>query len=245
MKKFIEKLLGRDIQKQILNKQKQILDRQKELEWAHIFHDSIKDKAWVSNLSLNIGRWAGNYSFFYVLNRILTDFKPQSIVEFGLGESSKFVSTFLDNYLTESTHTIIEQDESWATHFKDNFELAEQSTINILPLKKKIIKGFEVNSYDKIEEFVTNKYDLYLVDGPFGSNNYSRYDIVNVIKKVSAADEFIIMLDDYEREGEQQTFEELKAVLDKKRVEYVTRVYAGTKAVAVLGTPKYQHVINL
>ena len=42
----------------------------KEIEWAHIYHDSIRGKKPIEELGLNIGRWAGNYSFFYVLNRI-------------------------------------------------------------------------------------------------------------------------------------------------------------------------------
>ena len=46
--------------------QKQNLLLTQELEWAHVFHDSIKGKPWLENLSLNIGRWAGSYSFFYI-----------------------------------------------------------------------------------------------------------------------------------------------------------------------------------
>ncbi|GAL81813.1 hypothetical protein JCM19274_372 [Algibacter lectus] len=36
----------------------------KELEWANIYHDSIRGKNALQNLPLNIGRWAGNYTFF-------------------------------------------------------------------------------------------------------------------------------------------------------------------------------------
>jgi len=61
----------------------------KELEWANIFHDSIRGKKHIDDLGLNIGRWAGSYPFFYVLNRILSDYCPSSILEFGLAESSK------------------------------------------------------------------------------------------------------------------------------------------------------------
>ena len=77
-------------------RQKKILSQTRELEWAHIFHDSIRGKECLQNLPLNIGRWAGNYSLFYLLNRILMDYKPKSILEFGLGESSKFISTYLE-----------------------------------------------------------------------------------------------------------------------------------------------------
>src|SRR5688500_5133211 len=86
--------------------------RNAELEWAHIFHDTIKDKKWLRNLGISPGRWAGNYSFLYVLVKILSEYKPKKIIEFGLGESSKIVSSFLNNELQNSTHLIVEQDET-------------------------------------------------------------------------------------------------------------------------------------
>src|SRR5690606_21955834 len=89
----------------------------RELDWANVYHDSIRGKEWLQNLPLNIGRWAGNYTFFYVLNRVLTDCKPNNIIEFGLVESSKFISTFLDNYLIQSSHLVIEQNREWYKNF--------------------------------------------------------------------------------------------------------------------------------
>src|SRR5690554_6195752 len=65
-----------------------------ENEWANIYHDSIRGNDELQQLSLKIGRWAGNYSFFFLVHRILKDFKPKKIVEFGLGESSKFISSY-------------------------------------------------------------------------------------------------------------------------------------------------------
>jgi hypothetical protein len=62
---------------------RQRISHLKEIEWAHIYHDSIRGIEWIQGLSLNIGRWAGNYSFFYVLNRILMDYKPKNILELG------------------------------------------------------------------------------------------------------------------------------------------------------------------
>jgi hypothetical protein len=36
----------------------------KEIEWAHIYHDSIRGKKAIEELELNIVKWAGNYCFF-------------------------------------------------------------------------------------------------------------------------------------------------------------------------------------
>jgi len=238
IKEKIKRLLGRDLQ-QIMIKQNQ------ELEWAHVYHDSIRDKKWLKNLSLNIGRWAGNYTFFYILNRILNDYKPKEILEFGLGESSKVISAYLDNYLIDSNHTIIEQNDKWRDSFCNRFTLSSRCSVQIHPLQKKNVKGFEINGYERIEDLVTKKYDLYLVDGPFGSPNYSRYDIVNVTKNLNKNDEFVIILDDFHRKGEKDTFEELMNMFNEKEIEVFVGDYGGVKSVAVIGSKKYQFIGSL
>jgi len=237
----------KDLIKKIVKKAGVIkqLELSREIEWAHIYHDSIRGKEWLMNLPLNIGRWAGNYSFFYVLNRILNDYKPKEILELGLGESSKFVSVYIDNYLTDSNHTIIEQDSHWADSFKDRFLLSGRSSINVIPLVKKNVKDFEVNSYENIENFITKKYDLYIVDGPLGSPQYSRYDIVNIAEMLNKDDEFIIIFDDHNRKGEKQTFKELKNVFKKKDINIHIGFYSGVKEVAIIGTDKYRFVNTL
>lgn len=214
----------------------------KELEWAQIYHDSIRGKKWLEVLPLNIGRWAGNYSFFYVLNRILSDYKPTNILEFGLGESSKFISVYLENDLKNSKHLIIEQDEKWYDDFKNLFQLSSRSKVKICALIKTRIKGFQVNSYDKLENEINQKFDLYVVDGPFGSEHYSRYDIIKIAKEFSKNDEFIIIFDDFQRVGEKETVNELLKILKEKKIVFYEGVYTGNKMVFVIGTEKYKRV---
>lgn len=226
-------------------RQKKIIAQNEELIWASVYHDSIRGKKGIENLPINIGRWAGNYSFFYVLNRILSDYQPKRVLEFGLGESSKFVSTYLDNYLLDSEHLIIEQDANWATIFENKFQLSNRSNIKVLPLKTKTYKGFDYNGYENIEEIVNSKFDLYIIDGPFGSTNYSRFDIFTIADKLNSEDEFIILMDDYDRKGEQETIEELKVLFLKKGINVCFEVYKGLKSVCVIGTEKYRYISSL
>lgn len=214
----------------------------KELEWAHIYHDSIRGKKWLEELPLNIGRWAGNYAFFYVLNRILNEYKPKSIVEFGLGESSKFISNYIDNHISESNHLIIEQSEEWRNVFNNNYTLSANSNIKICNMVTKNVKGFETNGYENIENVLNKKFDFYIVDGPFGSKNYSRYDIVACIKNHQANDDFIIIIDDFQRKGEQQTFKDLENKIKEKKIDIHTKLYSGNKDFMVLATHKYKYV---
>jgi hypothetical protein len=215
----------------------------KEIEWANIYHDSIRDNKELQKLSLKIGRWAGNYSFFFLVHRILKDFQPQKIVEFGLGESSKFISTFNSSTKDKHEHIVIEQDESWTRIFNESF-LNENVNIQYHPLKKKKFKEFEYNGYENVENIPTDA-DFYLVDGPFGSSNFSRLDILHVLEKIVHDKQFILVLDDYNRKGEQETANEILKMFERKGKKVYTGKFEGGKAQFVLVTEKYKYVLSL
>ncbi len=224
----------------LLFNDKRIFLQTKEIEWAQIYRDSIRGKIYLENLPINVGRWAGNYSFFYILNRILNDYKPKNILDLGLGESSKFISTYLDNYLTESKHTIVEQDQSWITSFNDKFTLSSRSKIIYCELREKQIKGHNVNYYEGFTGQIKGNFDLYIVDGPFGSDRYSRYDIVDLVENFSFDKEFIIIMDDSERQGEQDTINDILNILRTKGVIFYVGVYTGNKQNTIIASEKYK-----
>ena len=217
----------------------------KELEWSQIFHDSIRGKKALETLPLNVGRWAGNYTFFYLLNRILTDYKPNNIIEFGLGESTKFISTFISNYALESKLVTIEHDENWKNLFLENFQVVNNSKIELLKLTKNNVNGYISNGYHDIAKKIKESFDLYIIDGPFGSPNYSRYDIFYLLESKTPEDEFIIIMDDYERIGEKETTNAVLKLLKSKQIKIYTKEYVGNKSVFVIATEKYQYVKSL
>lgn len=227
------------------NTQKKTVANTEELLWAHIYHDSIRGKKWLEDLPLNVGRWAGNYTFFYVLNRILNDYRPNNILEFGLGESSKFISVYIDNELLETSHDIIEQSQDWANAFKERFLISQKSSIFICPLVEKEINGHKVNSYAGIDSKVNKLYDLYVVDGPFGSSHFSRYDIVDLVAKFPKEHEFIILMDDYQREGERETAEMIVDLLKQKEITHYTQKYTGNKSLLLIVSEKYKYLKSL
>ncbi|WP_452224241.1 hypothetical protein [Lacinutrix chionoecetis] len=216
----------------------------KEIEWAHIYHDSIRGKAAIEKLPLNIGRWAGNYAFFYLLNRILTDFKPKSILELGLGESTKFISTFIDNYAQDTKHIIIEHNAEWKNLFSSSFKLSAQSEIKILNLIEEENQGHKYKSYSDINSLKTT-FNLYLIDGPLGSDRFSRYDCVTLAKNFKEEDQFIILFDDYEREAEKETAEDLLKVLENKNIKFYTKEFKGNKTVLVIATSAYKYITSV
>ncbi len=236
---MIKKIISK--RKKHFQMQEDLLWQGKELEWANHFHDSIRGIEKIEKLNLNIGRWAGGYAFFYILNRILNEYKPKTILELGLGESSKFISTYLDFLLKDSTHTILEHSVAWQNSFCSRFVLSNSSQIKICELVKKNVKGFEVNSYANLDSVVDKIYDLYIVDGPFGSPNYSRYDIVTIMQNLTIEDEFLIIIDDYNRKGEQETTNDLLSLFKNKNIPIFHKIYVGKKSIAVLATKKYQY----
>lgn len=237
--KFIKKV------KKSFQKKNELLMSNKEIEWAHYYHDSIRGIDFIENLNLNIGRWAGNYTFFYLLNRILCDYQPKSIIEFGLGESSKFISKYIENRLHETTHIIVEQSNEWKESFLERFKISRNSVIDICDLKQNEVKGYKVNSYSGIEKYTNQKFDLYIVDGPFGSVRYSRYDIVKIVQNLEEGDEFIIIIDDYDRIGEKETTADIISLFKQKNILTFFSVYEGKKNVAILATRKYRYTNSL
>lgn len=226
-------------------KQEQILLQSRENVWAQVFHDSIRGKEFLQDLPLNVGRWAGNYSFFYILNRILTDFKPPSILEFGLGESSKFVSVYLDNYLVDSRHIIIEHDENWADSFTCSFQLSERSVVKILPLEEIEVEGHKCKVYERLEECISEKFSLYIIDGPFGSRRYSRFDLMTLVNRIDCQDEFIFLVDDCNRIGEMETVKCAIDFLKSRQITHYTRLYEGSKSQMLIASHLYKHVTTL
>lgn len=210
----------------------------KELEWAQIYHDSIRGDTDIENLPLNIGRWAGNYSFFYVLNRIMNHFKPQSILEFGLGESTKFISTFIDSHLSSSRHTIIEHDIDWITHFNNGYNLSQNSKVFHHSLKQTVENSNKILYYENIDLYFKNNYDFILIDGPFGSDRFSRGDIIPYIEKFSIDTNYVILLDDTNRIGEADTLNRIINLLNQMKVPVFSSSYEGNKGCSVLSNDR-------
>lgn len=217
----------------------------RESNWANVYHDSIRGRVWLTDLGLNVGRMAGNYTFFYVLHRILSDYRPKSVIEFGLGESTKMISTYLKNYLTDSDHIVVEHDQAWVDHFSTIFEVSDRTHIKVFPISEKSVKSKTYLGYEGIESVQDLKHDLYIIDGPFGVSEYSRYDALAATSELTASDEFIVVFDDVNRYGEYQTMMAMIQSLKSRGVTVHHRVYEGSKNVAVIATTRYKFATTL
>ena len=213
-----------------------------EILWSQVYRDSIRGVEPLEALSLNVGRWAVGYPFLYVLRRILKDFEIASVLELGLGESTKFVSTYMEHFLPNCKHHIIEHDKDWLDRFTANASLGKGSSIRLLPLIEHTVKNKITVGYSDLSVAVNDKYDLYIVDGPCGTDHYSRYDIIRLISGQKTIDNIIVLFDDADRQGEKETIRDFISLLRSRKINYYIGQYKGMKEVKVIATERYKAV---
>lgn len=214
-----------------------------EILFANIFHDAVRGSQWLGEQPFAPGRAAIGYPTLYALYRILDEMQPRCILEMGLGESTKMIGSYV-RWITEvrneeCQHFVVEHDPSWIHFFGKRFHLSKASEIVQLELIRESINETQetptqVNLYrDFAQKLGTRKYDLVFIDGPFGSPLYSRIDILDILPEC-LADSFILMLDDAERAGEQNTLTMIGNVLAESNITCCVNYYSGLKATAIV-----------
>ena len=210
--------------------------------WANIYHDSIVGSKWLQNQPFSPGRAAIGYPTLYALYRILDEFQPKSILEMGLGQSTKMIGSYVKWKVgrnEECRHVVVEHDRSWIDFFNNVFELSSGTEVVQLDLRKVEFDApgggkTEVNMYSGFAEQVKDqKFDLIFIDGPFGSPVYSRVDIIDLMPEC-LKDSFILMLDDAVRQGEQNTLTMISNFLKECGIKHWMNYYTGQKATAII-----------
>ncbi len=248
MKQFIKKKLGiLGVQNLIIKNKEQlnIIERKTdEIYWSNVFNNSISDSSWLINKSFNPGRWAAGYPMLYILFRVYDMVKPHNIIEFGLGESSKITYQY-NQHFKDSKYLIIEQDNEWLDFFSSQIFNVKKNT-SILKIKEQKVHDNMSKVYENLQSVtLDNKYDLIIVDGPHGSLHYSRYQIVDLIKSNNLADDFIIIIDDYDRNGEKETVNEIFNLFKNNNINYVYGIYTGIKETIIICSEKFKFLASL
>ena len=217
---------------------------QKELLWAQIFNDTIRDSEWLTKSSFSPGRWAAGYPMLYIIYRTLNDIKPRNILEFGLGESSKLTSQYA-SFHSDSKLEIIEQDPEWLNFIcVNNQDL--KNYVHIIPTVTGYFYYGEANIYQNLLDFLqTPKYDFIIIDGPIGTPGFSRPQIIDIVEKGMLASDFVIIMDDYNRDGEKKTIEHLLNLLTIMQIEHFTHVYSGLKESIVICSKNNRYLTSL
>ena len=202
-----------------------------EADWAEIFNNTISDSSWLKHKAFAPGRWAVGYPLLYAMYRVLDEYRPQSILELGLGQSTRMMAQYAKAN-PDVSHTVVEHDGEWIRLFQEQFALPENSRILQLELTSEEYKEAKsVRTYSGFEEnFRGQKFDFILIDAPFGGDmkEYSRIDLLHLLPDC-LGERFVIMMDDCERPGETHTAREIEQLLKRYGIEYERGFYNGKK----------------
>jgi predicted O-methyltransferase YrrM len=200
----------------------------RELLKSQIFHDTIVDSEWLKKKNFSPVGWAVDYGVLYTLFRVLDEMEPATILEFGLGQSSKMIYQYAA-YFQNTKATTIEHDPKWIEFFTKQIHNSYPTNIQLTDIQEIEYKGHKTIVYKDLEEKLgTTKFDLILVDAPYGSDHYSRFQIVDIVPE-HLNSSFCIIIDDYNRQGEKETAGELMKKLDAHNIKFEKAVYYGMK----------------
>ena len=210
----------------------------KELYYANLLHDTISNSNWLKDKSFSLHGWAANYSFIYMLYRILDVARPMHILEMGMGQTSRLTSQYIANCNLNATLDIIENDAGWIATYKPQLAQGENIKVHLCDLELFKDGKSECRKYKYLSDITKDtKYDLIIIDGPWGAKQtLPRSNILDLINNGNLSDDFIIIFDDAERTGEQNTIVNTHALLKEKNVEYLTFKRNGIKTQQILAS---------
>lgn len=215
-----------------------------ELIWCEVYHDTIRGSKWLSpDLPFSPGRGAIGYPLMYVLYRILDEVKPKSILELGMGQSTKLISSYVA-YIKECSHNVVEHDESWIDFFTNHFSLPDSTKVIKCDLEDATVeledggdrKSTNITRYVGFKEALKDySFDLIMIDGPYGyrSPDYSRADILSILPDCLNS-EFVILMDDCQRNGEWHTCELICLMLQDASIPFYVNTYSGEKDTVII-----------
>ena len=88
-----------------------------ELIWAQNFNSVTENSSWLVDRRFAAGRWAVGYQYLYAVYRILEETHPQSILELGLGQSTKLLGQYVSSE-KNAMHRVTEHDPNWIEAFR-------------------------------------------------------------------------------------------------------------------------------
>lgn len=218
-----------------------------EAVWGELFNQVSFDSTWLNDRRFAAGRWAVGYQYLYAVYRILNEVRPKSILELGLGQSTKLISQYAAAN-PNVRHQVVEHDPDWIDFFRRNYELPSNTeTVRLvwdfITYKEaehiRVFKNFA-------ETFKGQKFDFISIDAPFGGDmkQYARIDVLKMLPDC-LAENFIIIIDDAERSGETNTIKEMSETLKALNIPFAMGRYSGKKDCMVICSENLKFVCSM
>lgn len=180
-------------------------------------------------------RGAANSSLLYFILRSSASLDIRNVVELGCGQTTLLLDSIAGKRTSFQFYSF-ENEPFWASQIQRQIQ---RSTINVKPLVAQTVRGRTTKFYDLGTSLEGKKFDLLVVDGPYGEKRYSRWGSLQLIDK-HLQDEFLIIFDDAERLGEEDTYIEALRLLQEKGVKVYTRMIEAQKSQFIIATEKYR-----
>ena len=218
-----------------------------DMTYARVWSDTCRDIGWIQDLpGISPGRRAVGYNYIYVMTRILNEFQPHRVLELGLGISTTLISTYFRHLIADDCeHIAIEQNAEWKKFYLNGHTIPSCSHIYIAPVVTCEKDGQQFEMYRDLHPFIDGKqFSLISIDGPRGGDYYSRRDLLPYLPQILTQD-FIIVLDDAQRPGEQRTMADILLILKNAGIAYKFGFYAGSKYTAVIASKNLDYFCTL
>ena len=180
------------------------------------------------------------------MTRILNEFQPHRVLELGLGISTTLISTYFRHLIADDCeHIAIEQNAEWKKFYLNGHTIPSCSHIYIAPVVTCEKDGQQFEMYRDLHPFIDGKqFSLISIDGPRGGDYYSRRDLLPYLPQILTLD-FLIVLDDAQRPGEQRTMADILLILKNAGIAYKFGFYAGSKYTAVIASKNLDYFCTL
>lgn len=250
LKKRVKAILDNRFQR-IEEKLDGIEKQNSELLWASYFRDSIASSDWVHDKSFSAVNGAASYSFLYKLFKVYDIFKPEVILEFGLGQSTNLTRQYCAAN-KKSIAVVFDHDRTWVDTYKAFTDGINNLSLKVAPTEDFKLPDGSFGAADtqykglkkilKASDIANKKLNLIIVDGPIGvDKSFSRTDILGLTSHL--ADTFVIIIDDSNRQGEQATIALLRERLSKKKIDYADWTVNGMKQQTIFASKDIADVL--
>ena len=186
------------------------------------------------------GNWTMTDNQYKFLIDLLEDNRPNRIIEFGGGQSTRIFQKYKSKYNCQFFS--IEHNSEYACENTILFNLVEKTNINI---GKEFYSN--INKYDGLENWLSNqdKFDFVLIDGPFGfgfreNYDYGRVQLLSFVALDKLSDNAIILVHDTERINMQKTLNEFEMLLIRNTFNFNKQIINDIPQLAIFKINKHK-----
>jgi len=181
---------------------------------------------------------AANHSLLYVILRAVKELTPQSVVEFGAGQSSILLSRMKDAGIFTGSILTVEHNPEWAQRISSKVN----HRVCAVPLTEQTSHGKLYLGYDLRTLDFPEKIDLLLIDGPpawEANHSHARFSCLPAFEHLDPAG-FMIIIDDAERGGEAALAKHLAHLATQTGYHIKQRFVAANSRQAIIACGKFE-----